>query len=384
MDLSLLVGGRKRKTPRPRPFIPEVGDVDRVVYSRASVLDNGLIGKKPRARTELERDAALPPPFMTEINVYAMNTLQLKRTLPCEPLSVQVPMEYVYDSQPFPVRQKSCICMAGVWQVFSGRVSQASFERRARRIYEHYDNFWARIRESEYVFWPIEAAEGLFVTAIFKLRRGVVRGDEEGVRERAPENNVVEAWSIAEPFHIESSQRMVQRVESRIKFIFALEGITFRAGSYQSYEDPEGEAYGAPWTPPQWDLFSSGIRSFELVRQLLGRITDFHCNEQSYDSSFFDEPTRGYINCDRVRLEMVGMCAWGAIKDMNWGARIGIEMIQRITTVRGMGEFNADKLAEKRRYWRSYYPTVDRLAENPNRGQPPPPVGVDDDDSDYE
>ncbi|CAJ2502104.1 Uu.00g049570.m01.CDS01 [Anthostomella pinea] len=337
----------KRRKLKKRPFKPDVGVIDEPVFSRASVLDNGLIGEKPPSQNGLTRGNGFRPPKEAENNLYALNTLQLARERPLEALNVLQPLLYLQDRLPETVGDQISILTPGPVNVFGG--SEANFERRQLRLYGTDLEFWNSIKGAQYVFWPIQAEKGHFVTAIFHS----LRGDEAdpnfdettkhlGRRERrvrAREYSRVEAWSVVDPVRSDQARARVTRVRDRIQRIFASEGsITFAPGSYKD----------------------SGIRCFALVKQMMQRITDFFCREEGYqEGSYWDPDTSGWLNVDQVRYEMMGVCAINCIIDMDWKARLSVELIGDITTTPPVKKFDAKKLGPDDSRLKPYVPKSD-------------------------
>jgi hypothetical protein len=356
-----------RKPFRSRPFQASVGTVDAPVFSRGTIVDNGLIGEKPPSRTLLENSADIPDPAETENDLYALNSLQMQRDWPLEPLSVQIPLEHLRDNLPPGLRNRVGVATCASTYVFN--CSEENVDRRIRKMYRKWPSFWEIFRTSEYVFWPIQAEKGYFVTAIFHLAKGFIDDpdfdpDEDPEADipqiDSPRYNIVEGWSVVDPVQDDDdAQRRVGRVKDRIQRILQKEGFVFDVGSYKGDDTTDGAQSGLPWVPPPVhgdEVWSSGIRSFALVRQLIQRVLDFYCRKQGYQDSFFEEPTCGWINIDQVRHEMMGICAINVIEDMNWNARLSVEVIQHITTVEGIRSFSAALLAPDNSGQRAYIP----------------------------
>ncbi|KAI0869027.1 hypothetical protein GGS24DRAFT_512579 [Hypoxylon argillaceum] len=343
-----------RKPFKARPFQPSVGKPDVPVFSRGTILDNGLIGEKPLSKTAFETSRFIPPPKEAENDLYALNTLQLRRGWPLEQLSLQIPLEYLRDNLPPGVQNQVGIAVCGSPYVFN--CDEDSVLRRARKMYRKWQAFWDIFHRSEYVFWPIEAERGYFVTAIFHMENGLVDDpdfdadgdpDAEIPQVQNPHFSVVGGWSVIDPQRGEAAQNRVARVIDRIQRIFEAEGITFDPESYQEHTTARGDQWALPWVPPpsEDDDWSSGIRSFALVRELVQRVLDLYCSDRTFEDNFFRVPTNGWLNVDQVRHEMMGICAVNAMEDMNWNARLAVECIQRITTVEGVPPFKASALA---------------------------------------
>lgn len=340
------MSSRRRPFSR-RPYEAAVGTTDHPVFSRGTILDNGMIREKPASKTSLERSEAVPDPSSANHDLYALNALQMQRDWPLEALSLMIPLESLPDNAPPDVMRRVGIATAGPTSIFNCVEDDVDVDLRIRTLYSRWKRFWSIFRRSEYVFWPIETEEGYFVTAIFHLVKGLVEdpnvdpADSSVDVPRIPSQryNVVDRWTIVDP----AQGDRVIRVKDRVMRILQAEGFEIEMLSYSGNQTDSGDQWSSPWVPPLRDAdeaWSSGIRSFALVRQLLQRIVDFYCQGLGFQYSFFQDPTCGWLNVDQVRHEMMGICAIAALEDMNWNARLAIEVIENINTVDGIEAFS--------------------------------------------
>ncbi|KAJ3566854.1 hypothetical protein NPX13_g6979 [Xylaria arbuscula] len=357
-----------RRPFKPRPYQPSVGRPDVPCFSRGTILDNGLIGEKPRGKGQLEASKRMPDPAEAENDLYTLNSLQLRRGWPLEPLSVQIPMEYLRDNLPPDAQKLLGIAICGSTYIFN--CDEGNVDRRIGKMFRRWPEFWDIFRTSEYVFWPIEAAKGYFVTAIFHMEKGQMDDPdydldyelfEDPPQVPNPQYTIVGAWSVIDGQRGVEAQDQLERVKDRIERIFTAEGIVFRPKSFMQHVGKNGEKWNEPWVPPPSldEDWSSGIRSFALVRQLIQRVLDTYCCQGHYDDDFFRKPTCGWINVDQVRYEMMGICAINVIEDMDWNGRLAVECIQRITTVEGVEPFRARSLAPYNDDKEAYIPESD-------------------------
>ncbi|KAI0188282.1 hypothetical protein EV127DRAFT_471283 [Xylaria flabelliformis] len=362
-----------RKTRRA----PDQGEVDNVQFGRGSILVNGMIEPKPPNKTRLEKSNAVPNPSVAENDLYALNSLQLHRGRPLEQLTVQIPIDYLRDSLPPGAKNNIGIPFCATPYIFNCPDEDA--DRRIRKYYRKWKEFWDNFRTSEYVFWPIEAEDGYFVTAIFRMQKGQVDDpnfdpdadpNAEIPQVQSPLFNIVDGWSVVDAQRGDPARRRVDRVKDRIERIFAAEGITIDPLSYKDQQVGEDERRSLPWVPPPSDDddWSSGIRSFALVRQLIQRVLDFYCSETGYQDSFFDAPTCGWLNVDQVRHEMMSICAVNALEDMDWNARLAVECIENIHVEGVIGPYRADVLEPDDTDKHAYVPASD--VNNPLRRVP--------------
>ncbi|KAI1748430.1 hypothetical protein F4782DRAFT_357697 [Xylaria castorea] len=357
----------RAKFRKPR-HVSNRGEIDNVEFGRGTILVNGMIEPKPLSKTPLETSANVPDPAGAENDLYALNSLQLHRDRPLELLTVQIPIEYLRDTLPPGARSKIGTPFCGSPYIFN--CPEENVSRRIRKYYGRWQDFWDDFRTSEYVLWPIEVANGYFVTAIFHMQKGLVDDpnfdpdddlNADIPQVQNPLFNIVGGWSVVDPQRGATAQRRVTRVKDRIERIFAAEGIAFAPLSYKDQLVGEDERRSVPWVPPlsAGDDWSSGIRSFALVRQLIQRVLDFYCTEIGYQESFFVEPTCGWLNVDQVRHEMMGVCAMNALEDMDWNARLAIECIEEINREGVIGPFKTDLLEPDNTDKHAYVPTSD-------------------------
>ncbi|KAI0596801.1 hypothetical protein F4775DRAFT_562813 [Biscogniauxia sp. FL1348] len=183
-------------------------------------------------------------------------------------------------------------------------------------------------------------------------------GLKKPLKVQSNEYTIVEDWSVVDPVRSNEGTQREGRIKKRIQRLFAIEGLTFDRDSYREKKTAKGK-WPLPWVPPQTDSWSSGLRSFALIRQLLQRIVDFHCTESGYNGSFFEEPTSGWLNVDQIRHEMMGYCAMNCIEDMDYNARIAIEVINAINSIEGISSFPANRLMPYNRDKSAWVPESD-------------------------
>ena len=310
----------------------------------------------------------MPSPEEAENDLYALNSLQLQRGWPLEPLSVQIPMEYLRDNLPPDAQKLLGIAICGSTYIFN--CAEKNVDRRIGKMYRRWPEFWDTFRTSEYVFWPIETEKGYFVTAIFHMEKGLMDDpdfnldyeiSDDPPQVLNPNYTIVGGWSVVDPQRGVEGPNRRERVKDRIERIFAAEGIVFGPDSFMQHVGNNGERWSQPWVPPPNpdEDWSSGIRSFALVRQLIQRVLDTYCSQGRYEDDFFRKPTCGWINVDQVRYEMMGICAIHVIEDMGWNGRLAVECIQHITTVEGIPSFRAGLLAPYDNDKEAYIPESD-------------------------
>ncbi|OTB05153.1 hypothetical protein M426DRAFT_10995 [Hypoxylon sp. CI-4A] len=103
--------------------------------------------------------------------------------------------------------------------------------------------------------------------------------------------------------------------------------------------------------PPRRDNWSSGLRCFDIVRQLVNRLTDMYSvNPRYYDKEAFWAPLRGYFHPELVRCELSGYLAHSIIDQLNFNARIAVEPI--LSLAYGDRQIRPDALRPDLRSWK--------------------------------
>ncbi|OTA58967.1 hypothetical protein K449DRAFT_385511 [Hypoxylon sp. EC38] len=88
------------------------------------------------------------------------------------------------------------------------------------------------------------------------------------------------------------------------------------------------------WTPWQQDSWSCGIRTFWAARQMMDRILKLHVDKLTYSEGLW-EPLSGWINVDFTRWEMIGLNAYYCVKDLDYRARVAVELVNQIDDGKG-------------------------------------------------
>ncbi|KAK8013250.1 hypothetical protein PG991_009521 [Apiospora marii] len=184
---------------------------------------------------------------------------------------------------------------------------------------DHYPDFFRPIRHhGEYVFWPVDAGGHQWLLCVLHLKRSWSKGPYEKVTDFAV---VDPEWSRDGSGDVNSvsaqSRARVRRVTGRLVRIFRVGGIAIDAPNTQrriwvapSTVPPQqfngdGDGTNQQQSSPRWE---SGVRCFQLVRELLGRVTGYACpGAPGYEDERFFEPGAGWVDADAVRHEMVGM-----------------------------------------------------------------------------
>ncbi|KAI0022492.1 hypothetical protein F4780DRAFT_788504 [Xylariomycetidae sp. FL0641] len=392
----------ERRSTKRLPFVPDVGDINDVRWGRTSVLDNGLIWPREKTSSTLWADEEnVNDPEVTQETIYAMNQLQLTRNEPPEPLTVQVAVEQLMNSLPVQVRSTVKLGLVGVSTIFGA--PETEFMGRATKQYGGFDVFYNDLVAAKYFVWPIEAKEGEFVTAIFLMQEAPEREiPEPEIPEIEPPGGIhvtnrptVRAWSIVDP--VRDQPEREQLVRNRVMRILQnIYNVVFPIGSYRERANLAGiRLYGLPWVPPQerWapvsDTWSSGIRSYTLVKEIFRRITDMFCRDtpdHHIENVIFEMPTLGYLDVDWERHDMRNAATVACLDAMEYRARVCIEGIRELQIGHYLEEprTDASELAPTPRGKYPFRPGTNRVARPPgqSRSPSPSPPGSDDGEED--
>ncbi|KAI0198114.1 hypothetical protein F4808DRAFT_463141 [Astrocystis sublimbata] len=320
-----------------------IGDTDNVQYGRATVLVNGLMEPKPRSWVAFQRSADGVEPSAAEDSLYALNCLQFKRDSYLERYSVEIPTQALLKSLPQVCR--NMIHIPDCCQRVFFELGEDILDQRIEDEWRGNELFWEPFLRAEYVFWPMQTSEGYFVTAIFHKRRGMIddpdfdadANPDDSVPQIPGPYNIIDAWSIVDTERGQGAQEREALVRDRLQQILSQDSIMFLANAYKDRPvilNGSPTRQGMPWVPQYNNDYgwSSGIRAFALIRQLVQRVLEYHIAEMEYSDDFFRESTCGWLNVDQVRHEMMGISAICAVNDMRWNARLSIECIKRLYT----------------------------------------------------
>ncbi|KAI0545579.1 hypothetical protein F4679DRAFT_457944 [Xylaria curta] len=99
------------------------------------------------------------------------------------------------------------------------------------------------------------------------------------------------------------------------------------------------------WVPLQRDNNSCGPRAYWNAKQILDRLLELHENGLNYDASLWSEFS-GWFNEGFVREEMRGRCAAAAVQEMEYGARVAVEVVNQTREFSASGGTAAWGLAQ--------------------------------------
>lgn len=226
--------------------------------------------------------------------------------------------------------------------------------------FDPYPAFFRAIRHhGEYVFWPVDAGGHQWLLCVLHLKCSWSHGPYEQVTDFAvvdPEWSSSDGSGSADSVSVQSRER-VSRVMERLVKVFKAGGIEINTRNTQQHiwcapssVLPPAAAAQAPQVngdggdganEPQWSSsprWESGVRCFQLVRELLGRATGYACpGMPGYDDERFFKPAAGWVDVDAVRHEMVGMALQRCNAALGYACRYYLAPIDTLILVGGDG-----------------------------------------------
>ncbi|KAI0873276.1 hypothetical protein GGS24DRAFT_501979 [Hypoxylon argillaceum] len=169
-----------------------------------------------------------------------------------------------------------------------------------------------KMRTTEYSFLPICTDGNHWVlVVIHKLQRPIL-DDPAGGSE----------WSHVAQMGVFDSYRdtvRVKMVQERMReWLERSGGFTF-APTYKK----------TAWVPMQNDINSCGPRAYWVAKQFLARLLRLYERSKFYESTIWKDFS-GWFNEDFERGEMMGRCAWAAVRAMDYRARVAVECVNQV------------------------------------------------------
>ncbi|KAK6070868.1 hypothetical protein SCUP234_09957 [Seiridium cupressi] len=334
----------------PRAKAGTAGITEDIKLVRTGVLCNGELATYSTGKSHNPRNNA-PNSLPVDLNevadaLYALNDLQLKRDEPIHPLSLTYALRSLFHNLPDPVQSQISIPNASLFGELFGEASTEQFEaliakKSLARGSATGREFWHKIRQKEYVFWPIYTSTGYWSTVIVHLERSDLAGEFDTVTD----------FALVDASRHRANIMQSQRASARVRQLLGSGGMELKSSAERQI-----------WVPVQGDTWESGIRSFQLIRQLVLRVTDNVCNGLCFqDSHFFSTPTSGWLDVDFVRHEMIGMILERCNHILDYSCRYALEPIQDIR-LEGKGQSSPDCLAPRDNGKMAYVPKTDQFA----------------------
>ncbi|KAI1398368.1 hypothetical protein F4819DRAFT_468730 [Hypoxylon fuscum] len=165
-----------------------------------------------------------------------------------------------------------------------------------------FDNF----KSTEYTVWPV-----------FYILRGVL----VVIRKENP-GKAANGYTRIVQFAILDSHgtrdKRIETLEQKLRPLLTHFGFTFA-----------DEARRTAWVPIQETGGSNASRVFWAARQMIDRILNMVVNGWDYYEGIWEDLS-GWYNDDFVRWEMIGLNAYQCVREMDYRARIAVELVNDI------------------------------------------------------
>ncbi|KAH9905472.1 hypothetical protein F4778DRAFT_779808 [Xylariomycetidae sp. FL2044] len=175
-----------------------------------------------------------------------------------------------------------------------------------------YGRFRGDILSREYTFWPIIINASQWLLAVVhreskpKAGGGVTLG------------NVLQI-GVMDSHTAPADRTLRNRVVDRLGLLYRGLGVNLGA-------PPRGRF---PWIPVQNDVYSCGCRAYSAGKETMDRLLKLHEAQTSYDESLWDDHS-AWFNYEAVRAEMILRNAWKAVREMEYRARIAVELVNSV------------------------------------------------------
>ncbi|KAI1827645.1 hypothetical protein F4861DRAFT_549830 [Xylaria intraflava] len=260
----------------------------------------------------LKPDANISPPGGSWPDIRGLHSLNYSRTTWLAGDAIEVSLTTYKRGLPQRLIDKIDIVIPGVdprvWHSGdNGRKALArAIERPARRALN-------RMKKTEYSILPISSNSNHWVVVV------IHKVPRQGTAEGAMEYSDVAQIAVLDSFSEQStaSSRMVHH---------QMKEWLERAGGFKFSQGAERTV----WVPRQLDVNSCGPRAYWNGKQIMDRLLELHESGTGYDESLW-RPLSGWFDEHFVRGEMIGRCAWDAVRAMEYNARVAVECVNRVT-----------------------------------------------------
>ncbi|TGJ80032.1 hypothetical protein E0Z10_g8722 [Xylaria hypoxylon] len=343
------------------------GRPSKPIWARTSVLCNGQIVWKVGRDQDMHHRPT--DPHKAELkhigdvsdDLNALNGLQIQRAKALTPLELKQPLRHVQSSLPKGV--KSRIYTGDLFGSAGGVFScpDDKFETKAKSIFGNevrasgelnFNDFFRRLRRSEWLLWDVEAEKGQWVAVIAHLYKKDIRNPNKkhfptnsAIPSTVPSEdfNRVDEWCVVSPQYSPEGDAAVERVKQRL-------AVVLQEGKVRI--DKRSEIEPGIWIPTDGKKWTSGLRVYALIKALMHRITQLYCRQMDHEQSFWD-PLPGWLNVDEVRAEMQGRAAQRCLAATGYRSRIAIEGVRRWIGTKEVTQ--AKELRPRRRDNEVYY-----------------------------
>ncbi|KAI0123203.1 hypothetical protein BJ170DRAFT_713304 [Xylariales sp. AK1849] len=301
---------------------------------RCNVVCGGTFHPHPKTRITAGHCLAEGWQLDCEDDLAALDLLQIKHDTPISAGSLWACVQYEYEWLPQQVQDRY---MPPVWDsneasIFTQSITDnawaTAFTDSLESNRDDYDDFIDAICATDYVIWLCNTDNSHWTVLILQVGPG--NADQEPDEDDLV-NATILSWAAVYPRRSPGAITLVNSVVRRAKTFL-------RSGEIEWTDDHQPRnLWVPPMNPPEHlaagvptDNFSSGIRAFALVREILARIT--YAMSLQMDNAAFDaelwKPMSGYLNVDKVRRDMIGAASTRLIDALGGGTRLAALPVQ--------------------------------------------------------
>ncbi|KAI1137672.1 hypothetical protein F5Y05DRAFT_387939 [Hypoxylon sp. FL0543] len=215
-------------------------------------------------------------------------------------------LEPFLDSLPRALRNRISLGTSDITGLFEA--ANPIFESiiRAPKGSNRYMRAFQQFKATEWTLWPINYGGNHWELVV--IHKEQVNGEWSHVLQLA----IIDAWKN------DSDRRRREFVDTRVRRLLRHFDFTFA-------KNFEREV----WVPWQKDFWSCGLRTYWSARQIVERILKLEEDGLNYDEEVWS-PLSGWFNPDFVRWEMIGLNAYHCVKDLDYRARIAVELVNHV------------------------------------------------------
>ncbi|KAI0009467.1 hypothetical protein F4779DRAFT_640548 [Xylariaceae sp. FL0662B] len=267
---------------------------------RTNILDNGVFRLWPRGNVRGNLPVNLSQ--LTERPIHALTELQVSRERFIDGHTLLAALEWIKVTVPEVVCDRIFIPVPAERDVFGD--NNNNFQNVLNNYAAEIDPatglpivgwpqpFFALATDSDYIMWPVDGrAVGdndptpHWVTIVAHLVR------------QPPNNifNAIDAWTVVDPEIGAAARAREARVGLRFQQIMLQGRVTTMPASNR-------RLWVHPMNPADYndrENFSSGLRSYSIIRTLVDRVTLHACHNRDYVPAHFWNETHGWFNADQ-------------------------------------------------------------------------------------
>ncbi|KAI1081990.1 hypothetical protein F5B20DRAFT_578764 [Whalleya microplaca] len=304
----------------PRDALPQAG------LKQTRILDNGVFnladGGILGGIFGFGEDSDLREGHLERLQrpLHALTELQLSRDRPLDALTIQTAVQWLTDTIPMILSDRICIPPPEDRRIFG--CSDEDFAFALDEFAAEFDNMgnlrndWLRpffkpLMKSDYFMWTVdgkkvgEDANPHWVTIIAHLTKQQELGGYGDEEFGGDFFDLIDTWTVVDPDNSDAGREREFRISSRLREIML-------QGQIEIMDDSFSRLWVHPMNPGVYTImesFSSGLRSWFIIKTMIGRIVEAATRGIDYNPAHFWSATDGWLNLDVVRWEMTAAVA---------------------------------------------------------------------------